>query len=346
MGGRKLPVLLMCVLLMLGMLGACSPRGRGAEGEGEERIAVFISNGGDPYFQNKSYGYQLADEELEDAVVEVYDAGGYENITRQVNQLEDAVQRGVDGIVLTAVDATALCGTIEETLDAGIPIVVDDVLPACDFPVPAGISENSVNVGYQACKYMAEEIGGDGGFVMLNGPSGAKIAQDRAQGCKNALSEYPDIELLAEQWGPSNIETGTTLMEDFVSAHGQEIEAAYTFGAVTGLGAANALQAAGFEPGEVVLVTIDYHPEVIEYMEDGWIEGTIPAQPVVLAREAVEMAVQLARGEEPDGERGIDPCCEIRRYTADEYVVDMDNIDEYDSSPAVAPDDWQPEFRS
>jgi ribose transport system substrate-binding protein len=344
MTGKKTLLTWLMIILMLAV--ACSPRGRDEGGEGgaeagDMTVAVFLSNGGDPYFQNKSYGYIQAEEDLGENV-ELFDAGGYENVEKQIAQVEDAIQRGVDAIVLTPVDSTALCGPVEEALDAGIPVVADDIMLACDFTVPVGVSENSVNVGYQECKYMADKIGGEGNFVMLKGPSGAGIAQDRVEGCQEALAEHPGISVLAEQWGASNIETGNNLMEDFLAAHGKKINAVFTFGAITALGAVNALQSAGFQPGDVSIATIDYHPEVLSYMEDGWIDGTIPAQPVRLAYTSTEQAVKLARGEVADGDEGVDPCCEKRLFTEDEYVVDQQNIDEYDPSNAVAPEGWSP----
>jgi ABC-type sugar transport system substrate-binding protein len=160
------------------------------------------------------------------------------------------------------------------------------------------------------------------------------------------LSEYPGIDVLAEQWGPSNIETGNNLMDDFIAAHRENIDAVFTFGAITALGAVNALQSAGFEPGQVSIATIDYHPEVVGYMEEGWIDGTIPAQPVRLAYTATEQAVNLAGGDEARGKEGVDPCCEKRLYTKDEYVVDSSNIDQYDPSNAVAPEGWSPPLQS
>lgn len=343
-------VLLIVAMSLLVLTVACSPRGRDeaeSDGEGAEEltVAVFIANGGDPYYQNKSYGYVQAAEEL-GVKVELIDAGGYENVEKQISQVEDAIQRDVDAIVLTPVDSTALCGPVQEALDADIPVVADDIMLACDFQVPVGVSENSINVGYQECKYMVEKTGGEGNFVMLKGPSGAGIAVDRAEGCQKALDESPGTKVLAEQWGESNIETGANLMDDFIAAHGKDIDAVYTFGAITALGAVNALQSAGFSPGDVSIATIDYHPEVLSYMEDGWIDGTIPAQPVRLASLSIEQAVKLARGEEADGEEGVDPSVEKRLYTEDEYVVDMDNIDEYDPSNAVAPEGWSPPLQS
>jgi ABC-type sugar transport system substrate-binding protein len=340
------------LLLIALLLAACGSGTETAAETGEpdssedvQTIAVFIPNGGDPYFHNKSYGYYLADEELADFDVEVFDAGSYSNIERQIRQVEDAIQRGVAAIVLMPVDSSALCGTAQEAMDAGIVVVSDDIMLNCDFTVPVGVSENSIQVGYNQCAYLAEQVG-TGGIALMKGPSGAGVAQDRAQGCHEALAEYPDIELLDEQWGGSNIETGTTLMEDFLSAYGDRLNAVYAFGSVTAMGAANAAQAAGYNPGDIHLVGIDFHPEALAYVESGWIDGLIPAQPVYVARYAVLSAAALVNGGSVDGETGVDDCCEVRIYTADDDVLDSDAIGSYDPSPAVAPEDWSPNFRN
>jgi ABC-type sugar transport system substrate-binding protein len=340
---RTFGVVSLVVALALGAT-ACG-QGRDEEtaegGEAKKEIAVFIPNGGDPYYQNKSYGYSEAAKEL-NADVQMFDSGGYENVEKQIAQIEDAIQRQVDAIVVTATDSKGVCGPIEQALEAGIPVVADDVMPTCDTPVPYGVSENSVNVGKQECIYLAEAIGGKGNIVLMKGPPGAKIAIDRANGCMEGLKEYPDVKVVGDQWGPSNIETGNKLMDDFLSANKGQIDAAYTFGAITALGAVNALKSAGVKPGDVKLATIDYHPEVLRYMEDGWIEGTIPAQPVRLAHMAATAAADLADGKEVEGDTGVDECCEKRAYTADEEVVTTEEFETFDTSNAVAPDGWKP----
>ncbi len=337
-----------CVSLTLVAALGVSACGQGREDESggggaakKKEIAVFIPNGGDPYYQNKSYGYSEAAKEL-NADVQMFDSGGYENVEKQIAQVEDAIQRKVDAIVLTATDSKGMCGPIEQALDAGIPVVADDVMPTCSTKVPYGVSENSVNVGKQECIYLAEAIGGKGGIVLMKGPPGAKIAIDRANGCKEGLKEYPDVKIVGEQWGPSNIETGNKLMDDFLSAQKGKVDAAYTFGAITALGAVNALKSAGQKPGDVKLATIDYHPEVLRYMKDKWIEGTIPAQPVRLAKMAATAAADLADKKDVEGESGVDECCEKRSYTADEEVVTAKEFETFDTSNAVAPDGWKP----
>jgi ribose transport system substrate-binding protein len=346
MRNRRTIVALAAVAALLVTTGCGRGREESASGEKKATIAVFIPNGGDPYFQNKSYGYVKAARQL-GIKVELFDAGGYANVEKQIQQMEDAIQRHVDGMVVSATDSRGVCTSVKEALDAGIPVVGDDILPTCgDTKIPFGISENSVKVGYNNCKFTAEQLHGKGNVVMVKGPPGAEIAIKRANGCKQAFKQYPGIKIIDEQFNDSNIDASSRLMDDFISAHGKQIDAAYSFNAVNGLGVINALKSAGFKPGEVSVTTIDYHPAVLEYMKTGWISGTVPAQPVRLAYEAVKAAYDLQAKRPVSGKEGIDPCCEKRAYTADDDVIDTKEISKWDSSNAVAPKGWKPPLQS
>jgi ABC-type sugar transport system substrate-binding protein len=315
----------------------------GSSGEGEKmQLAVFVPNGGDPYWQNKTYGYVRAAKDLGNVDLRLIDAGGYGGVEKQINQIDDAIQRQVDAMVINATDSKAICGPMERAMDAGIAVVADDIMPTCDFKVPLGVSENSTNVGRQECQYLAKAIGGKGGIVMLKGPAGAKLVIDRQAGCKEVLKKYPDIKILAEQWGPNDLASSQSLMDDFLQAHGENIDAAYTLGSVTGLGVVNSLKSAGYKPGDVKLLTIDYGDEIIKAIKAGWVDGVIPAEPVRLADITAKSAIALAQNKPVEGKTGEDECCEKRQYTAGEEPVLRDELDSFDASQAVAPPGFKP----
>lgn len=308
--------------------------------EKEVTITVLMSNAGDPYFQNKSFGYIQGGKLLEaqntglKVNVELYNAGGYEYSEVQIAQMEDAIQRGVDAIVLTAVNAEALVPVVEEALDAGIPVISDDSIVNTDR-VPMKISENSYNVGKLEANAIARALNFEGNVVMLNGPAGPDISAQRAQGAKDEFALYPGITILAEQWHPSNLVEATRVMEDFIQAYGDDINGVYVFGTVTAIGAAEALKAAGYEPGDVVIGAIDLHDEALAYMNDGWLSCITPAQPIKLASLAVQYAYAASQGEQiPE-----------RVYTSDENCLTPDQITTFDTSDAMAPEGWKPPLR-
>ncbi|MCL6451570.1 MAG: sugar ABC transporter substrate-binding protein [Acetobacteraceae bacterium] len=302
-------------------------------------IAVCISNAGDPYFQNKSYGYIEAEKQLEtrypeyDVVVELYDAGGYEFSEKQIAQVEDAIQRKVDAIVLTCTNREALVPVINKAMAAGIKVVNDDVLVKTATTIE--ISENSYNVGLSVADFIARRLNGQGGVVMLKGPGGADLFMERARGAHDEFARYPGIKILAEQWHPQNIVEARRIMEDYIQAHGKNIKGVYAGGAVASMGAAEALKAAGFKPGEVVIASVDIHDEDMKYMREGWITGLVPCQPVKLARMSVMYAFKAVRGEPVPK----------KIYTSDEMVVDLERLATFDLSDCMAPAGWKPPLR-
>ena len=108
---RRYSILLVIILLSIGGLQLSSAK---AQEKKAFTVVVLMPNGGDPYYQNKSYGYILGKTFAElkypnlAVTVELFDSGGYEYSDRQISQMENAIQRKVNAIVLTAANAQAL----------------------------------------------------------------------------------------------------------------------------------------------------------------------------------------------------------------------------------------------
>lgn len=337
--------LLVLVLVMAIVATGCSSATPTPEEKAEEKptkeytIAVFMPNGGDPYFQNKSYGYvqgaDLLNATQQDAKVnvELNDAGGYDQAEKQISQIEDAMQRGVNAIIVTATDKQALVPVIDKAMAAGIPVVNDDVLVATKTTTQ--ISENSCHVGRNAAEYIARKLNGKGGVIMLKGAPGAFLFTERARCAKEEFARYPDMQVLADDFHMVNIEEGRRLTDDWVQAYGKDIKGVWSTNSTVAIGAVEALKAAGFQKDDTVVVAIDLHPEAIKYMEEGWIDGLVPAQPVKLARMAVQYAFAALQGNKiPDV-----------LYTTDDMVVDAEMLPTFDQSDAVAPEGWKPPLR-
>jgi len=301
------------------------------------RIGVFIPNAGDPYYQNKAYGYVQAAvllKQLQDINVELklYDAGGYEYPLTQIQQIEDGLQRGMDAMIITACDASALIPVVEKVFESGVPVIADDVMVNTETTMK--ISEDSKHVGEVQAQFIVDRLGGKGNIVMLLGTPGADLTKERANGALECFEKYPDIHILDKQWHSQTLNEALKKMEDFIQAYGDDIDGVYTIDAVAAMAVSQALQAAGFKPGDVVIATTDLHAEIMKFIEEGWVTATIPCQPVKLARSAVLFAVQAAQGKE----------IPKRIYTRDEIALTIDSMKTFDPSDVFAPDGWKPTF--
>ncbi len=309
----------------------------------QEKIAVSVlmSNAGDPYFANKSYGYQVYANEDEGIELEFFNAGGYDKLEVQIRQIENAITREVDVMLVTPIDAKGVCPAVKEAIDAGIVVVADDTGIACNFKVPLFVTENSNQTGFQQCKFLAEYIGGQGGLVAMWGAAGPAHIRRRQEGCLEALKLFPDVKLLDGQHSGHGVEDGLKLTENFLTAHGDNLKAIYSAGSVLADGAARALQGAGYQPGDIPLVGIDMTEQSIKMMNDGWFQGMQPAQPVRLAYLLTKYGVALARGQSVPGQSVFD-CCERVLLTTDYFVVTPEIFKTFPTDLALAPPGWAP----
>jgi len=343
---KKSRLLIVCLIVItVFAFAGCSGTGSTDQGEQQSEvqkevtIGVFLSNAGDPYFQNKSYGYVQGAQMLEAANpglkinLEMYDAGGYQYSEKQIGQIEDAMQRNIDAIIITTTNGEALVPIIDQAMAKGIPVVNDDVLVNTDTTTV--ISENSYRVGRNAADYIARKLNNKGNVILLQGPAGAGLFTERSRGAHDEFGRYPDIKIIGEQWHECNILEGRRIMEDYIQAFGKEIDAVWSTNTVVAMGAVEALKAANFKPGEVIVTAIDLHDEGIKYMDEGWITGLVPCQPVKLARIAVTNAYKAAIGENVPA----------RIYTTDDIVIDKETLPTFDTSDSMAPADWKPPIR-
>ncbi len=293
-------------------------------------IAVLMPNAGDPYFQSKAYGY-IEEGKAQGVKVRLFNAGGYDHLADQLRQVEDLTTAKVDGMIFTPTDSVATIPTIEAAIAAGIKVVNDDIIIQDSDKIAVRVSENSFEVGQQQAELIVDAIDGKGNVVMLKGPPGIDISTQREAGAKSVFEKHPDIKIVAEEYHQSNIVEASRLMEDFIQAYPDGIDAVYTFGSQSAVGVVSAIQAAGLQPGRIKVTTIDWEPALETMVNEGWAHGSVVCEPVNLARMAVASVVKLIKGE----------TVEPRIYTGTQKVTKSE-VATFDRSGIFTPEGWNP----
>lgn len=265
-----------------------------AQAQETKEIAVMLPAAGDPYFKLKSCGYIEAGKAA-GYDVKIYDAGGYGNLNNQVSQLQDVIQRQVEGIVLVPASSDGTVPAVEQAIAAGIPVVNDGIATHSD-KVTGFVGEPSYVMTELLAAYVADALGGEGKVAMLSGPSGLDLTKFRVDGFKDYLSKYK-IEVVAEKFTSTASVEALNTMQDFLQAH-PDLNAIYTFNGPIAIGVVQALRAANKQPGDVIVVTTDMEPETERLIEDGWIQATVVSQPVTMAALSVQRAIEAAEGKE------------------------------------------------
>ena len=161
----------------------------------------------------------------------------------QANGIDDAIAKGVDAILLTSLSRAGLAAPVERAAEAGIPVVVCMAGVATDA-YTVEVSRHIPDMGYSSAKAMAEELGGEGKVVLLHGIAGVDAAEFWRSRALAALSEYPGIEVLSEQYGNWSVSDATNVMRAVLSSE-PEIDAVWVGGLEMGVAVINAFDEAG-----------------------------------------------------------------------------------------------------
>ncbi len=278
------------------------------------RIAVLFPNAGDPYFQQKRYGYE---DEAKKVGVEVtfFDAGGYANIDKQIAQIEDATQQKYDAIAIAVTSSTATVPALEAAVAAGILVVGDGVFPESSKVLKRG--EDSEMAGYNAGKYLGNALKDGGSVGLLLGPPGIDLIRLREVGVKRGVAEFPKVTVAQALNNLSDLVASTKAAEDILQAH-PDVKGFYAFNSVVAQAVVSALKSAGKQPGEVTVATVDMDPDLEQMIRDGWVQETNVAGSILLGRVVVDTIAQKLNGENVPAEGYLKPF-EITKANLDSF---------------------------
>ncbi|MFC1551842.1 substrate-binding domain-containing protein, partial [Candidatus Latescibacterota bacterium] len=115
---RKLIVLVLVVLIAAILLVRCSS-------EKDERLVIGLSLSSmkDPFLLTLK---QSAEETSAEHNVRLVVTESQANLAKQINAVEDLMQRGVDILVLNPIDAKGIIPAVEAANEAGIPVLIVD----------------------------------------------------------------------------------------------------------------------------------------------------------------------------------------------------------------------------
>ncbi len=162
-------------------------------------IVVFTKNVTNPFWKSVRVG---ADKAGRDLGVNIEHAAPTkpDNIEEQTRLVEDWIVKKPAAMVFVPVDYNALVPTIQKVNKAGIPIVIfNNRMTGVDYV--SYIGSNDEVIGYEITKYLAKAMGNKGKLVHIDGVPAAITAQNRKKGMERALTELPQVELIASQPG-------------------------------------------------------------------------------------------------------------------------------------------------
>lgn len=221
---------------------------------------------------------------------------------KQENQIEAVrkfIIQKVDIIGLSPIVETGWEEAFQEAQTAGIPIILVDRRAAVPENLYVSyLGSDFLEEGRKAARIMADLVDGRANIVELVGTIGSAPANDRYAGFREILKDYPGMLILASESGDFTRARGKEVMAAFLQRYGGQITAVYAHNDDMALGAIQAIEDFGLQPGrDITIVSVDAARGAFEAMIAGKLNATVECNPL-LGPQFFELALKVVNGEE------------------------------------------------
>jgi ribose transport system substrate-binding protein len=225
-------------------------------------------------------------------------------------------------------DGEALTPVAQKAEAAGIPVINLDRLFSAPDAATATILGDNYQIGVSAADYIGEELGCKGNVVEIQGLAGISVTEERTKGFADELKKVcPDggIDIVAQQPGDFNPDTGLKVMENILQAEDQ-IDAVYTHDDDMAQGVVQAIRNAGRDD-EMFLTGVGGSQDAMAQIKEGGLYRATFLYNPSMAASAVNMARLIALGE---GFEELVPPEVPRQVVVPAATVTKENVDDYE----------------
>lgn len=338
-------------LALAGCSSSSGPTGSTSAGSDEIGISLIVKTNSNPFFIAMQDGAKAAAEEHG---VNLTLAAGEEDGDEdtQIQAIEAAISKGDKGILITP-NGPAVLDAVEKARDAGLFVIALDTVPDPADAVDITFATDNFLAGQLIGQWTAGTLAGDDAVIglidlfddkvvtvdysrdqgFLDG-MGIDLADAEVNGDEEASGSYSggSYTIVGNEASQGAEDGGRTAMENLL-AKNPDINVVYTINEPAAYGAYQALQAAGKDPGDVIIVSVDGGCAGVQQVADGIIDATSQQYPVKMAELGVEAIVDLVEtGEAPEVTSGLD-----FYNTGVELVTDtpVDGVESIDATEAA-----------
>lgn len=270
----------------------------------------------DPFFLAMQQG---AEEHADDLGIELIWQGAPDEYSpqSQIPFVETMITQEVDGLIVVPTDPDALQDSVDTAIGQGIPTATVDTTVTDQSQLVSHITGDNVDGGRLAGETLAELIGGEGEVFIMSGSPTATTNTLREEGFREAMAEYPDIEIVGLEYANSQPAAATTAVSTILLQY-PELDGIFAIDGTSGTGTVAALRNAGVD-GEVELIGYDAYENQIADLQDGVFSALIAQKPGDMARLAIDYIIDAINGDVSEIEPSV---------VMENVVITMDNFDE------------------
>jgi len=218
----------------------------------------------------------------------------------QISAVRACIQQGVSVIALPPVVQDGWDAVLTEAHNAGIPVIVVDRSVSSDASMYVlHIGSDMELEGQRAAAEFNKKFASGGKILEVSGTTGSGAAVGRAKGFRSKLNS--NISIIDSQTGNFTRAEALPVMQAFLQKYkaGTDFQGIFIHNDDMGLGAIEALKAAGVKPGDLFIVSVDGTRGGFQAMVDGWFQADVECNPL-LGPQVADMALKIMNGQSID----------------------------------------------
>ena len=191
-----------------------------------KKFVIGVSQCSEDIWRDKLKDELKMGEYLNDSIIVKLASSNDDNVlqNKQVNQFID---EGVDLLIVSPNQLSAISKSVERAYDKGIPVILYDRKTNSD-KYTAFIGCDNYTIGKSMGTFIAQQLQGKGRIVEISGLEGSSPALERHRGFMDAIKPYPGLQVVASEEGNWKEEGGIQAMKrilkqtqdfDYVFAH-------------------------------------------------------------------------------------------------------------------------------
>ncbi|MFD4960236.1 ABC transporter substrate-binding protein [Microbacterium sp. NPDC058389] len=301
---KKLLSIAAAAALILGLAG-CASSGDGGDsagGDGPKAVGDLVVGFAQVGAES---GWRTANtkdiqDSFKEAGIELKFSDAQQKQENQIKAIRSYIQQGVDYIAFSPVVETGWDAVLNEAKAAGIPVILTDrAVDSKDTSLYVSfLGSDFIEEGKKAGLWTLDEYKdatGPVNIVQLEGTTGAAPAIDRAEGFADVIRQNENLKVVASQTGDFTRAGGKQVMEAMLKSQ-PDIDLVYAHNDDMGLGAIEAIEAAGLVPGkDIKIVTVDAVHDGMQALADGKINFIVECSPL-LGAQLVDIITTLNDG--------------------------------------------------
>jgi inositol transport system substrate-binding protein len=233
--------------------------------------------------------------------VEIIEGDGQVSSPKQTADVEAAIARHVDGIVISPNEVDAMAPALQEAVDAKIPVMTIDRRVDKVTGLLGHVGADNSKGGEAQAELILKMFPNGANIVNLQGQPGAGPAIDRNKGLHDVLDQHKDkYKIVFEQTAEFDRVKGLSVTEAALSALKTPPDVVVAANDDMVLGAMEAVKARNLS-GKIALIGFDALPEALSRIKDGSLTATVEQFPGGQSSKALDKLVDYIRtGKAPE----------------------------------------------